>query len=580
MTTMECKICFDDEISGTECFACMTCNFTVCQYCYTTSVNSLPQVRICFNAIEDKSGKNTFCEETVISSLKRPENIPCIKVYLKHGIRENFIQNFPSILAYKHFINDELYFDDLISMVNFKNKLIDIYQKEDIISLAPIIANFNTVIKRDDRVVGYHGHATIKRLLNKKMYLTTSAENDTDDANDFVFGNEEDVDKFNTSDDPVFSGKNTKKTIVNKKCMVANCSGTLYSDKNICMVCSKITCNVCLIEKTEDHVCIKEENEVFANSRQCDICSMIIFRIQGCNHMTCGSCGFRFNWETGVKLGFAFDGSAYGFNSFKGLNVLKSEAFIIADANAVKKISAYRKDHGIDPFRIRGTEYNDLIEILLSSVYPYVTSEKLDELKEFYFSKITHSKKYEIYAIFSSMRDSLYCFKSQAKDSCILDEYKKKKGNAGFNKDIFLISHSMRGLIEKPDSAILKVDSVHLKYMTQTRNLAHWNPVSDTAEIAESPAGPAVESSSENDHGVFTSWFRELIEICLENSCRRVIFNELNIYIETPTPEHAEKIISLIRKFETFIEFKFNITSLNFAGFNFNRRLKAQIMMM
>lgn len=533
---MECQICLDDD-AQLACFICTTCKFTVCQTCYSYSMESMAQPRLCFNVINDEVSQNAHCSETIISSLKRTENIPCIKVYLKHGIRENFIQNFSSILARKHFMNDELYFDDLNSMIIFKNKLTNLYQKEDIISLAPIIANFNIAIEKDERIIKYYGHATVKRLINKSGNI-----------HDYAFGDDEDVEKYKTSSDPVFSAHTTKTSIVNKKCMAINCSGTLYSDKNICMICTKITCNVCLVEKTENHVCIKEENEVFENSRQCQMCSMIIYRIAGCNHMSCGSCGFRFNWETGIILGFSFDGNAYGTNSFKSLNVLKSEALIISDSSIIKKISRDRISHGIDPFRVSFAELPSQIEILLSSVHPYVSSEKLEELKSMYVSKIGDTRNYGIYGI-----DSYY----YPTPLIVSPEYKKL---SKADKDIFLIKSSMHMLKDDSNASILKIDDVHLKYMTQTINLAHWT------------------SSSTED--IFVSWFDELIDISLLNSGKKLIFDELERYILNPTSDREKEILSLIQALEKCIDFKFNITSLNFSGFNLSRRVKAQLMMM
>lgn len=92
-------------------------------------------------------------------------------------------------------------------------------------------------------------------------------------------------------------------------CPNTDCRGYLKGDQTVCPVCSTRVCKDCLqiVKEEEDgHACKKEDIETVdmlkQNTKPCPNCSMMIYKISGCDQMWCTQCRTPFSWKTGQKI--------------------------------------------------------------------------------------------------------------------------------------------------------------------------------------------------------------------------------------------------------------------------------------
>jgi hypothetical protein len=92
-----------------------------------------------------------------------------------------------------------------------------------------------------------------------------------------------------------------------RKCTNDNCKGFL-SSKWKCSLCNTWTCHECHVnvgtfENKQTHVCLKEDVETVkllkTDSKPCPNCSVLIFKMDGCDQMFCTNCKTAFSWNTG-----------------------------------------------------------------------------------------------------------------------------------------------------------------------------------------------------------------------------------------------------------------------------------------
>ena len=91
-----------------------------------------------------------------------------------------------------------------------------------------------------------------------------------------------------------------------KSCLNLICRGYL-DDQNKCVLCGTVLCSKCEQEKVKYHRCKKEDLESMKDLKklvECPDCHVRIERSMGCDHMTCVSCGAKFNYKTGEKSEF------------------------------------------------------------------------------------------------------------------------------------------------------------------------------------------------------------------------------------------------------------------------------------
>lgn len=96
--------------------------------------------------------------------------------------------------------------------------------------------------------------------------------------------------------------KKTKtKEAPKRKCMNLRCVGVLNDDFT-CIVCSTSFCRDCEKRWNDNHQCKTEDIESISIIRKmvhCPNCGLVIEKSEGCNHMTCASCGNKFEYSTG-----------------------------------------------------------------------------------------------------------------------------------------------------------------------------------------------------------------------------------------------------------------------------------------
>lgn len=91
-----------------------------------------------------------------------------------------------------------------------------------------------------------------------------------------------------------------------KKCIKNDCNGYL-STRWKCAVCEMYVCNLCHMEKLDNHVCNQDDvdtvTQIKKDSKPCPKCQSLIFKIDGCNIMFCTQCATSFCWRTGeIKI--------------------------------------------------------------------------------------------------------------------------------------------------------------------------------------------------------------------------------------------------------------------------------------
>lgn len=90
-------------------------------------------------------------------------------------------------------------------------------------------------------------------------------------------------------------------------CIMSGCFGTALEDpqtgRRRCLTCSNEQCPKCReVWLSDEHVCdpdILQSLEAIGRMRACPACGVPIERSEGCNHMTCATCGCHFMYDSG-----------------------------------------------------------------------------------------------------------------------------------------------------------------------------------------------------------------------------------------------------------------------------------------
>lgn len=92
-----------------------------------------------------------------------------------------------------------------------------------------------------------------------------------------------------------------KKTIYICNCPNDKCRGFITDDYN-CELCHLEICQLCMVEKMENHNCKRDDIEssqlIKDSSKPCPKCYVPIFKISGCPQMFCTNCHVVFDWNT------------------------------------------------------------------------------------------------------------------------------------------------------------------------------------------------------------------------------------------------------------------------------------------
>lgn len=102
------------------------------------------------------------------------------------------------------------------------------------------------------------------------------------------------------------------------RCTTTGCVGRL-NQENKCDLCLKTLCRECekIIQENSVHLCNKDDVSTVKTvheMRKCPKCSLPIERSDGCDNMTCASCGTKFLYSTGVTGGGGSHNNAVNIN--------------------------------------------------------------------------------------------------------------------------------------------------------------------------------------------------------------------------------------------------------------------------
>lgn len=87
----------------------------------------------------------------------------------------------------------------------------------------------------------------------------------------------------------------------NRPCFHTTCSGYLDNDYK-CLSCQHLFCKQCEHQLTHHHQCKQVDVDcvnMIKNMVKCPGCQLPVFKNVGCNHITCSSCGVKFDYTTG-----------------------------------------------------------------------------------------------------------------------------------------------------------------------------------------------------------------------------------------------------------------------------------------
>ena len=100
------------------------------------------------------------------------------------------------------------------------------------------------------------------------------------------------------------SGNSDKKVYYSRPCGNVDCKGMLQSNKTLCGLCNKNTCQKCfkVYEKDIKHECnpddIATAKLIKSDTKYCPKCNFGITKINGCDVMFCTQCATSFHWKT------------------------------------------------------------------------------------------------------------------------------------------------------------------------------------------------------------------------------------------------------------------------------------------
>ena len=94
-------------------------------------------------------------------------------------------------------------------------------------------------------------------------------------------------------------------------CPAQNCRGFLRGEQGSCPICQIRVCTACIksIDTSEDapqHACTEDDLQTVEllrqNTKSCPNCSMLIYKVSGCDQMWCTQCRTPFSWRTGQRI--------------------------------------------------------------------------------------------------------------------------------------------------------------------------------------------------------------------------------------------------------------------------------------
>ena len=150
-----------------------------------------------------------------------------------------------------------------------------------------------------------------------------------------------------------------------KPCVKPDCRGYI-SNKWKCKICDTNYCSKCLEihpDPNQDHQCIPENIEsiklIKSDCRNCPVCRVPIYKIEGCYQMWCVNCKTPFDWGTGKVITTSFHNPHY----VEYRNRAGNEA-IIADQNC---------DQPIFNLRLGNLTHDKFFMLIFNNVQHFLT---------------------------------------------------------------------------------------------------------------------------------------------------------------------------------------------------------------
>ena len=169
------------------------------------------------------------------------------------------------------------------------------------------------------------------RELNEMIYNLNATRNELHELRQNVFLDidiYEDGDEENTNNQ-----KSSSDSVPNKlidKCTNDHCRGFL-SSKWKCNLCNTWTCNKCYVnigtnDEKKEHICdenaLQTAKLIKKDCKSCPKCSILIFKINGCDQMYCTQCHTAFSWKSGIiETGVVHNPHYYEYLRMTGANI-------------------------------------------------------------------------------------------------------------------------------------------------------------------------------------------------------------------------------------------------------------------
>ena len=300
LSLSECNICCVECV----CYKCIKCEYSTCVPCFKKYILSIP-IASCANC-DHKLNRELLITIFKMSFVNGP--------YKEH--RENILAEsekalLPETMKYIKLENNIKQFENYSQDVKTNSDIL--LQKYKIYSMEPWIPKERRDKLKQFRFVIENLHPDIDDpdfIILKKYYedyneykRVTSKDND-----DNMYEN---VTKRNS-----WRAMNVIRCVINhfpidddsehvvhnfiRKCPHLDCRGYL-STRWKCELCKRYTCNKCY--NIHEGECKPEDIASFElikhETKPCPKCSVVIFKISGCDQMWCTQCHTAFSWNTG-----------------------------------------------------------------------------------------------------------------------------------------------------------------------------------------------------------------------------------------------------------------------------------------
>ena len=260
----ECMICYED-INNKK-IVCKYCNLVYCLSCFQKYLLQVetPHCMKCKKIISFN-----FIYNTIPKKFK--------KKYEEYLYNIEFKKE-KNLLPYTQWLMDKeaFDFDKFKKEKKIKDEMKNI-KRYYTIMLKKHKKNMEKITSLQKKEIAIEIFSNVIKYINNNMILASN--------------------KFYVNRNEEFSQK-----IYSKICPVNDCRGYL-SKELTCGTCNTTICKNCDNSISDNHVCnpdtVLSIKSINNNSKQCPVCRIPIYKIDGCDQMWCPTCNVAFCWDTG-----------------------------------------------------------------------------------------------------------------------------------------------------------------------------------------------------------------------------------------------------------------------------------------